>query len=288
MPSTTGEPPLVRLSVRLYRALLAAYPAGFREEYGSLMVQVFHDCCLSAARGAPGGLSGLWLRTLADYFITLIEQHARGGAAMTHSRWIKTAGWLLAGAGLLMLFSWLASTRPVYNQYNAAAWPVDRFLNQATRPAMIAGAIFALLGLAGLHSRYAPTAGRLGRAGLVISMVGDTVSLIGMVGQAINDNSPWWQLLMLGITALFAGLALFGAASLRLKLLPRWNALPLLISLPWLVAILIELLAALARVPYVISSNITGPIIIISFLGLALLGYRLQADPAAPGRPALS
>ena len=57
----------VRLSVRLYRGLLIAYPAAFRRTYGPDMAQVFRDCCRDSTRRVGGaGLLALWSHTLGD------------------------------------------------------------------------------------------------------------------------------------------------------------------------------------------------------------------------------
>lgn len=63
-------------SVRLYRQLLAAYPASFRNEYGDAMVQLFRDTARDAyRRRGLLGLATMWLRTLADLAVSAIRQH---------------------------------------------------------------------------------------------------------------------------------------------------------------------------------------------------------------------
>lgn len=67
---------LIAVSVWLYRLLLAAYPVPFREEYGEAMVQLFGDTARDAYRQRGLlGLSAMWLRTLADFTISVIRQH---------------------------------------------------------------------------------------------------------------------------------------------------------------------------------------------------------------------
>ncbi len=69
-------PPFVAWSVWLYRLLLAAYPAPFRKEYGEAMAQVFRDTAREEYRRR--GLRGLlvvWLRTLADFTVSVVRQH---------------------------------------------------------------------------------------------------------------------------------------------------------------------------------------------------------------------
>lgn len=68
--------PLVSLSVRLYRLLLAAYPASFRMEYGPEMVQVFRDTVRAEyRRSGLWGLLVIWLRTLMDFSVSVVRQH---------------------------------------------------------------------------------------------------------------------------------------------------------------------------------------------------------------------
>lgn len=58
-----------RSAVRIYRALLFAYPAEFRHEYGSQMEQLFEDRLHSepALR--------VWLDTLADVAFSAPREH---------------------------------------------------------------------------------------------------------------------------------------------------------------------------------------------------------------------
>jgi hypothetical protein len=73
MPQT---PRLIELSLAVYRLLLAAYPAGFRQEYGEAMAQLFRDTALDGYRQrGHRGLLGVWLRTLGDFTISVVRQH---------------------------------------------------------------------------------------------------------------------------------------------------------------------------------------------------------------------
>ncbi|HEV2859381.1 MAG TPA: hypothetical protein VGX48_00075 [Pyrinomonadaceae bacterium] len=61
------------LSERVYAALLVAYPAGFRREYGREMRRLFADRRREAAR--PLALPRLWCETLADLLKTAPVEH---------------------------------------------------------------------------------------------------------------------------------------------------------------------------------------------------------------------
>lgn len=70
-----------RLSVRLYRSMLAVYPAGFRRDYGQQMAQVFRDTCNERyAEGGHRGLVELWTSVLIDLALSALRERI---AAMT-------------------------------------------------------------------------------------------------------------------------------------------------------------------------------------------------------------
>jgi len=86
--------------------------------------------------------------------------------------------------------------------------------------------------------------GRLGRIGLACALVGSLVGAAGVammacfpsiqdiLSQAAIDCGPiGWLLSGLGTAALYIGLVLFGSATVRRRVLPRWNALPLVMGL---------------------------------------------------------
>lgn len=61
----------VSLSLRLYRALLVAYPREFREQYASEMVRYFGEMCEDAAgRGGLAALVVTWLRTFYELAVS--------------------------------------------------------------------------------------------------------------------------------------------------------------------------------------------------------------------------
>jgi hypothetical protein len=60
-------------SVRVYTALLKAYPKQFRREYGAQMQQLFRDL-YRERRGGRNGLVLLWISTLSDLVATAVAQ----------------------------------------------------------------------------------------------------------------------------------------------------------------------------------------------------------------------
>ncbi len=68
-------PPLERLSARAFRALLALYPAAFRDEYGRELSLVFVDRYRDAS--GPWDRALLWLEALAGILIEAPKEHTR-------------------------------------------------------------------------------------------------------------------------------------------------------------------------------------------------------------------
>jgi hypothetical protein len=64
-----------RVSERVYRALLVAYPREFRREYGAQMLQVFRDLCREEL-GRKRGLVRLWILTVLDLGRSALLQRA--------------------------------------------------------------------------------------------------------------------------------------------------------------------------------------------------------------------
>lgn len=59
------------VSVRVYHALLVAYPRKFRDNYETQMMQVFRDSLRDAYhRNGTSGVIDLWLHTCADLLVT--------------------------------------------------------------------------------------------------------------------------------------------------------------------------------------------------------------------------
>lgn len=112
---------LLRLSDRLYRALLRTYPASFRRAYAPAMAQLFRDCCRDAyERRGASGLLRVWRHTLGDLLVTA-----------TWERIAAIREWLLGSPGqeVAMPRSFpvlreLARVIPVNQTQTHAAWTV--------------------------------------------------------------------------------------------------------------------------------------------------------------------
>lgn len=271
---------IVDLSARAYQVLLYAYPRPFRVEYGAAMAQVFRDCCLRAER--QGGLAGLWGRTILDYLVTVVGEHANRGAAMSRSSWIKLSGWALAAGALLLLLSGVAGSRPEYSPYNAASLPIDRYLNGAVWGFMILSVLLIAAGMLGLRARFSGSLGRSGKASLLAGAVAGLVSIAGIVGLQIVDNELTWGTFLVGLTFMLLGLGLAGFSLLRQNLLGRWGAAALLAGFPMplllIVSIAYEAITGRGLDPGFSGGSLLWGVVA---LGLVILGLRLQSSASA-------
>jgi hypothetical protein len=84
-------------SERLYQFLLKAYPSGYRRTYEEAMAQCFRDQLRAA--NTIGKWVRLWLRTMADFALSLPAQHLERGLRFLCGG-IKN-WWLLALCGIL-------------------------------------------------------------------------------------------------------------------------------------------------------------------------------------------
>ena len=108
MVSKPIENPIVAISVKVYQAFLAAYPARFQQEYGSDMVQVFQDgCTRSIQKMGLAGIINYWMLTLLDFLVSVISEHSQKDAEMAKSKYIKLTGIvLMLGGFLLFVATW--------------------------------------------------------------------------------------------------------------------------------------------------------------------------------------
>lgn len=281
MEETANEPRSLILSARLYQALLAVYPSEFRQAYGSPMLQVFRDCCRRAlGEAGSAGLLALWARTMLDTLQTALEEHVQRGVDMSKEKFIKLSGWALMLGGLALLLGFLAGTRPEYNQFNARSLPIDQYANAVSDPLMVMSMFLLAVGVIGLFLQYGPRAGSFGRASLGLSALSGVVGAIGSVGLSIVDENPWWSIFFFGLVFEFLGLALFGLTNLRQRVLPRWNALPLLASMWVPLYVLASLVIELGRDGWMQAPLVVDlAMFLLTTVGLAGLGYVLQGEP---------
>ena len=90
----------LNISTRLYRCLLFAYPAHFRQRFGAEMLQTFRDCYRMEANKPR-----FWLRTFVDLVFTAAQERADGsgreGVLMNNTR--KDLMAFLACVGIIVV-----------------------------------------------------------------------------------------------------------------------------------------------------------------------------------------
>jgi hypothetical protein len=206
------------VSVRIYRALLVAYPKTFREDYEIQMVQVFRDSFREAyhCNGVPGAID-LWLHTFADLLVTaLIERISEGSQYMFSPKVILWGGLASLFGGLFWILAGLS---------NSPA-------------ALVLALVLGLGGLVGLYSRQAGQGGKLGLAGFALGIIGTVLPLAvlwwaftsGLVANMKRDPAsaaPWALIFPLALVISGIGLTLLGVASWRAKTPHGWRGLPL-------------------------------------------------------------
>jgi hypothetical protein len=94
-----------RVSERVYRALLVAYPREFRREYGSQMRQVFRDLCREEVRnGQKRSLLRLWILTVLDLGRSALVQRT-GDLDRPGGKEVGVNDHKLAGLGFALLLA---------------------------------------------------------------------------------------------------------------------------------------------------------------------------------------
>jgi hypothetical protein len=207
------------VSVRIYRAMLVAYPKTFRKNYETQLVQVFRDSLRETYQHqGMFGLFDLWLHTFADLLVTaFIERVSEGSQIMFSPRVIVWGSIASAFGGLLWLFV-------------ALAWQSQGILPSAL--------LLTLGGLVALHTRLGKQAGAVGRVGIVLGFLGTglVVSILVwsmMVGNAVSLEAPLAAALQfpLGMGMLAIGCILIGLRTLRSDILPYGHWMPLLLGM---------------------------------------------------------
>ena len=222
------------VSERLYAALLHLYPEKFRTAYGQQMCLTFRDACQVAYRqNGAVGLLALWLPTLLDLFKSALEERARQGEiTMSKERLIALAGpltilvgsmWVVTSIGDFIFQTGLAS-----DEAFVVFWAIPFFLS-------FVPLLFALIGT---RLRFHQSAGVLGRLGLALSVAGCAGVIVSVLANLLlsrgapeGDPRPWVSYAaVVCMLSIRIGYMLFGVDTLRYRLLPRWNLLPLLLG----------------------------------------------------------
>jgi hypothetical protein len=272
MNGKSVETPILTSSVRVYRALLAAYPATFRREYGPHMLQVFRDSCLRTfAERGTAGMFRLWAITLFDFLHTMFEQHIQKEAGLSGPQRIRMSGWVF----MVGSFGY-----------------VSMLQEKSSIAGMAISSILLGVGLLGLRASYGEKVGSFGRKVLlsgVIAMLLLYASLAAVYFfRSVNplaaaryfDPGYLWIVPYGGPAFELLGLGLFGLAALRTRPMSRFNWLPLLTGI-WFPAMYFPVCASVFLFHSTDFEHYTTPLLsvaYIQFLALCLFGFVLAID----------
>lgn len=142
-----------------------------------------------------------------------------------------------ASFGVLLLLFWLFFW---WNEFLDT--PLEGFLQLVLLPFPL----LAFVTLLGIYRRE--SAGRLGSIGLLVALVGTVVIALLAAGRPFLQVSPvatpaaWMTswVSFLTLPTIFVGWLLFSVDAVREKPLPRWNMLPLVVSIVVLVVTLLH------------------------------------------------
>ncbi len=140
---------------------------------------------------------------------------------MAQSDWVRWGALAAMGAGLLAI---------VYSLLGFAVGKGDE--PGPLDILVILAMLLEVVGLLGFHALQGRNYGRIGRAGLYTSIgslvIFEFLLLVSLVG---GDVGLDW-LVAVGVLGLLVGLALYGAATLQAKVLPRWCGILFIIFMP--------------------------------------------------------
>ena len=95
----------------------------------------------------------------------------------------------------------------------------------------IISVLLALVGLVGFHALQKGNYGRIGRAGFYTVIVSSVAQILALVVLLAGSEALVW-LLSIGALGVLVGFALYGAATLQARVLPRWCGVAFIIALP--------------------------------------------------------
>lgn len=101
----------------------------------------------------------------------------------------------------------------------------------------VVAALLVLVGILGLNELQSEYLGRLGQAGLYVAVVALLGQVLGILVFLAGSSSLEWLIFPVGFLAVPIGLVLYGIATLRARVLPRWCGIGL-IAVPLLAVVL--------------------------------------------------
>lgn len=131
---------------------------------------------------------------------------------------------LIRSSGLVaMIGGALWSARAFSGGYEASPWPTD-----GTESLFFVVQLLFLTGLVGLYVRCREHLGSEEKIAFATSFAGVAATVVGQVGMLLTAGA--WFIFVLGFAVGFIGWMALGVAAIQSRMLPRWNALPLIIG----------------------------------------------------------
>ena len=145
------------------------------------------------------------------------------------------------------------------------------FSGSSGKVIFIVALLSQVTGIAGLYVLQRGRHGRFGAVGALVAFVGFAIELIFVVVVSLGVGEGGGMvslvlalLLALGVMVSFIGLALLGIAILRMRTLPRWFGVLLIVGLPGAVILAIVLGALASWVAYGIFWLLVGYVLLSS------------------------
>ena len=182
---------------------------------------------------------------------------------MSSSNLVRWGGIAAVVAGLVWIVLVLFSPRD--------ASDVLFFSGSSGKVIFIVALLSQVTGIAGLYVLQRGRHGRFGAVGALVAFVGFAIELIFVVVVSLGVGEGGGMvslvlalLLALGVIVSFVGLALLGIAILRMRTLPRWFGVLLIVGLPGAVILAIVLGALASWVAYGIFWLLVGYVLLSS------------------------
>lgn len=96
----------------------------------------------------------------------------------------------------------------------------------------VVGMLLTAAGLVGLHSLQKDSYGRLGRTGFYVALTAIAAHVLAAVLFLAGNPAFQWLSSPVGRFGMLVGFVLYGIATLRARVLPRWYGLMLVVSMP--------------------------------------------------------
>lgn len=216
---------LLSYSDLVYQKILIAYPAEYRNQFSEDMAQVFRDLCREIyEREGLAGFLGMWLSTLFDLVITAIAERLKETASMTKEKFYQLGGWFLILAGISFIIG-IGLVDGAPDRIPLKPYEIVLYEYGAVIIMPLAFLLYGV-GMFALRARYGEASGKFGSVSLLIAGIGGVTGTFAAIGMFGFESEPSWLILTVGMFVMFAGYFLFGIPAYRNKILPRWDWLP--------------------------------------------------------------